>query len=191
LKTKFDLPSSSEEQGKVIDRLKLDGQFGIGGMAFTDPKVKGKVESLSDHAQGRPKDTHEDDPISQLKGKFKLNEGVIEFRHLSFSVAGADIQLEGTYGLRTEALDFHGKALLQAKPSQMTTGYKSVLLKPFDHFFHKNGVTQVPIKVTGDRSHPDFGLDFHHKKEEEVKQKAEKKENQAKQEGKIGKNQSR
>jgi hypothetical protein len=171
LRTKFDLPSASQEAGKVADRLKLDGEFGVTGIAFTDPGVRGKVESLSDRAQGRPKDTVEDDPLSQLRGRFKLRKAMIDFRRLSFSVAGADIQLEGSYGLRTEALDFHGKARLQAKPSQMVTGFKSKLLKPFDHFFRKDGVTELPIKITGERSHPSFGLDFHHKKEEEAKQK--------------------
>ena len=84
-------------------------------------------------------------------------------RNLSFSVAGASVNLDGTYGLHSEDLDFHGKAQLQAKPSQMVTGVKSFLLKPFDHFFRKNGVTEIPIKVTGKREHPSFGLDFHHK----------------------------
>jgi len=51
----------------------------------------------------------------------------------------------------------------RSKPSQMVTGFKSALLKPFDHFFRKNGVTEIPIKVTGKREHPSFGLDFHHK----------------------------
>ena len=132
-------------------------------MEFTDPGVRGKVENLSDRAQGRPNDQHEDDPLSQLRGNFTLGGGVITLRNLGFSVAGAKVTLDGTYGLRSEALDFHGKAQLDAKPSQMVTGFKSALLKPFDHFFRKNGVTEIPIKVTGQREHPSFGLDFHHK----------------------------
>jgi hypothetical protein len=39
-------------------------------------------------------------------------------------------------------------------------------LKPFDPFFRKNGVTVLPIKVTGTRDQPAFGLDFHRKKDE-------------------------
>ena len=163
LKTKFDLPAASEGGGEVVDRLKLKGQFGIGQMQFTDPNVREKVENLSDRAQGHPNDQQEDDPLSQLRGYFTLGGGVITLRNLGFSVAGASVHLDGTYGLRSEDLDFHGKAQLQAKPSQMVTGFKSTLLKPFDHFFRKNGVTEIPIKVTGKREHPSFGLDFHHK----------------------------
>jgi hypothetical protein len=164
LETKFDLPSPYAG-GEVIDRLKLDGKFGIGDLQFTSPAVRGKVENLSDRAQGRPNDDHEDDPLSQLRGDFRLRRAVITLRDLGFQVAGAKVELDGTYGLRSEDLDFHGKVQLQAKPSQMVTGFKSVLLRPFDHFLRKNGVTELPIQVTGKRDHPNFGLDFHRKKD--------------------------
>ena len=164
LKTKFDLPSPYQG-GEVVDRLKLDGKFGIGEMQFTSPAVRGKVENLSDRAQGRPNDHHEDDPLSQLRGDFRLRRAVITLHDLGFQVAGAKVGLDGTYGLRSEDLDFHGKVQLQAKPSQMVTGFKSVLLRPFDHFLRKNGVTELPIQVTGKRDHPNFGLDFHRKKD--------------------------
>ena len=161
LDTKFDLPSPYEG-GEVLDRLQLDGKFGIGDMQFTSPEVRGKVGNLSERAQGRPND-HEDDPLSQLRGDFRLRRAIITLRDLGFQVAGAKVELDGSYGLRSEALDFHGKVQLQAKPSQMVTGFKSDLLRPFDHFLRKNGVTELPIKVTGKRDHPDFGLDFHGK----------------------------
>jgi len=44
------------------------------------------------------------------------------------------------------------------------TGWKSMMLKPFDHFFKgKDGGTEIPIKITGTREHPSFGSDFHDK----------------------------
>ena len=52
---------------------------------------------------------------------------------------------------------------MQAKISQTTTGAKSFVLKAVDPFFRKNGQTEVPIKITGQREHPSFGLDLHHK----------------------------
>jgi hypothetical protein len=46
----------------------------------------------------------------------------------------------------------------------MTSGWKSVLLKPVDPFFSKDGAgTEIPIRVTGTESEPHFGLDFGHK----------------------------
>jgi hypothetical protein len=74
--------------------------------------------------------------------------------------------MTGTYTLDGQTFDFRGKARLDAKVSQMTTGWKSILLKPIDPFFSKKGVgTEVPIKITGTESAPHFGLDFGHKDE--------------------------
>jgi hypothetical protein len=40
----------------------------------------------------------------------------------------------------------------------------SVLLKPVDPFFSKHGAgAEIPLKVTGTKSEPHFGLDFGHK----------------------------
>jgi hypothetical protein len=45
----------------------------------------------------------------------------------------------------------------------MTTGFKSILLKPVDPLFSKNGAgTELPVKITGTKSEPHFGLDFGH-----------------------------
>jgi hypothetical protein len=74
--------------------------------------------------------------------------------------------MTGDYSLDGQKFDFHGKAWLDAKISQMTTGWKSILLKPVDPFFSKNGSgTEIPIRITGTESEPHFGLDFGHKDE--------------------------
>ena len=52
---------------------------------------------------------------------------------------------------------------MQAKLSQTMTGVKSFVLKAVDPFFRKNGQTEVPIKIMGQREHPSFGLDLGHK----------------------------
>jgi len=164
LDTSFDLPPGG---GKVMDRLALNGKLAMSDMQFTNTEVRDKLENLSRRAQGHPNDQNAGSSVSQLTGNFDLHSGAIELRDLNFSLPGADVQLEGNYGLGSEKMDFHGDLRLEAKPSQMVTGVKSLLLKPFDPLFRKNGMTQVPIKVTGDRSHPSFGLDFHRKKEKE------------------------
>jgi hypothetical protein len=48
----------------------------------------------------------------------------------------------------------------------MTTGWKSLLLKPIDPFFSKDGAgTEIPIRITGTQSEPHFGLDLGRKGE--------------------------
>jgi hypothetical protein len=159
LSTKFDLNPGDAD---IIDRLKLNGRFGVGAAQFTSPEVREKLEGLSRRGQGHPGDEDAGSSVSDLRGTFALGGGVISFKQLTFSVPGARVQLAGTYGLKSEALDFHGKLILQAKLSQTQTGIKSFMLKPFDSFFRKGDVTQLPIKVTGTRDKPSFGLDLHH-----------------------------
>jgi hypothetical protein len=48
----------------------------------------------------------------------------------------------------------------------MTTGVKSKLLKLVDPFFAKDGAGAViPIRITGTKSSPKFGLNFHRAKQ--------------------------
>lgn len=160
LHTKFDLPPGKRD---ISEKLKLKGTFHVNKGAFTNPEVSAKIASLSRKALGQPQEENAGSAISSLNGNFLLDKGLATFDHLTFSVPGASIQLDGTYVLEQETLDFHGKLRMQAKLSQTTTGVKSFLLKPVDPFFRKNGQTEVPIKVTGTRDHPQFGLELRRK----------------------------
>jgi hypothetical protein len=162
LHTKFDLPAG---EGDVTQKLKLLGRFGVEHAYFTDADVREKVQSLSRRGQGKPEDEDAGSSISKLRGQFAMGGGIITFRNLTFEVPGANVQLNGTYALTDEKLDFYGTLRLKAKLSQMTTGVKSFLLKAVDPFFRKGDVTELPIKITGTREHPSFGLDLHHKEE--------------------------
>jgi hypothetical protein len=169
--TKFDLPPG---EGDLADRLNLNGKFEVKQAHFTSPEVTAKIETLSRKGQGQPENKDAGSSVSQLKGNFVLDNGVITFRGLTFSVTGAEVALNGKYGLDKEDLDFHGKLRMQAKISQTTTGAKSFVLKAVDPFFRKNGQTVLPIKITGQRDHPSFGLDLHRKdKDDKEKDKGE------------------
>ena len=163
LSAKLDLPPG---QGDIADRLRLDGKFGIGAAQFASAETREKLEKLSRRGLGKPADEDAGSAVSALRGSFVLRDGQMRFRDLTFGVTGATVELAGTYGLRDEKLDFHGTLRLNAKLSQTITGFKSFLLKPFDPFFRKNGMTVLPIKVTGTRAQPEFGLEFHRKKED-------------------------
>jgi hypothetical protein len=170
LKTKFDLPPG---QPDVANRLHLAGNFEVSQTHFSNEKIQSKVDALSMRSQGKPKlasDNIPDNVQSDMTGTFDLAKGVITFSQLEFQVPGTKVNLTGTYSLDGNLFDFYGKARLDAKLSQMVTGWKSILLKPVDPFFSKNGAgTEVPVKITGTKSEPHFGLDFHHKDKEEDK----------------------
>jgi hypothetical protein len=156
---KFDLPPGEKD---VVDKLQLDGQFDVQDGSMTAPKLKEKLEKLSDKAQGKPNDPTGGEVSSQFGGAFQLRDGILTLSKLTFSIPGAGIELTGTYGLRSEKLDFRGTVQLQAKLSETTTGWKSLLLKAVDPFLKGNGKkagSLIPIRVTGTREKPSFTLD--------------------------------
>jgi hypothetical protein len=161
LKMKLDLPPGAED---VPKRLKLAGNFRVSDALFTNRKVQGKIDNLSLRSQGKPKLAKDDIPDnvpSSLSGVFKLSTGLLSFSQLHFEAPGTLVRLTGRYSLDGNQFDFRGKARLDAKPSQMVTGWKSLLLKPVDPFLNKHGAgTEVAVKITGTKSEPHFGLDL-------------------------------
>jgi hypothetical protein len=155
----------------VADRLQLAGTFHMPDARFTNEKVQGKLDSLSLRSQGKPKQAQEHagkHVLVDLRGEFTLKNGLLSFSLLHFLIPGTHVDMTGDYGLDGKEFDFHGKARLDAKVSQMTTGWKSILLKPVDPFFSKDGAgTEAPIRITGTQSEPHMGLDFGHKGEHE------------------------
>ncbi|HET7891497.1 MAG TPA: hypothetical protein VFL34_08230 [Candidatus Sulfotelmatobacter sp.] len=167
MNTRLSLPPGPED---VADRLHLQGNFHIPAAHFTNEKVQGKIDSLSQLSQGKHqakgKDKVEPNVTSDLEGTFALNRGVLAFSYLHFLVPGTHADVTGKYSLDGQTFDFHGLLRLDAKLSQLTTGWKSILLKPVDPFFSKHGAgTEVPFKIGGTREAPRFGLDFGHKDE--------------------------
>jgi hypothetical protein len=170
LRSKIEIDAGSVD---LLQRLRLDGQFGVAGARFTDPSTQSKLDSLSRRGQGAPKNEDIADVASNFRGRFVLRHGEIAFSNLSFSLPGAKVQLNGSYSLLTEQLDFHGHLLLDAKISQTTSGKKSFLLRFADPFFKRaGGGSSIPIKIVGPRSQPSFGLDLHHHDEQQPARKA-------------------
>jgi hypothetical protein len=169
--TKMHLPPG---QGTVLDRLHLKGNFLITNAHFTSEKIQSKVDELSLRGQGKPKEAAEikegqlPEIASSMKGDFDLGEQKITISNLNYQVPGAEVAMNGVYTLDGEQFNFQGVARLQAKVSEMVTGWKSAVLQLADPLFMKHGVgTEVPIEVTGTRSEPHFGVDlgkvFEHK----------------------------
>jgi hypothetical protein len=164
LKTKFDLPPGEPD---VANRLKLTGNFEVSAAHFTNEKIQDKIDALSMRSQGKPKlagDGTAENVHSDMTGTFDLGAGLLSFSQLEYRIPGTQVDLTGAYSLDGNQFDFHGKARMDAKLSQMVTGWKSILLKPVDPFFSKNGAgTEIPVKITGTKSEPHFGVDFGHK----------------------------
>ncbi len=154
--TKIVIPPGDED---IAEKLQLDGGFSIARAHFSKLSVQEKVNELSNRGRGDPEAPVDAAVASNFQGRFKLDKGVMTFSRLAFEVPGIAVKLDGTYRLRGEALDLRGTAELQAKLSQTTTGFKSVLLKAFEGLFSKkNAGAVVPIKIGGTADSPSFGL---------------------------------
>lgn len=159
LKAKLVLPPGNES---VSDRLQLAGDFALEQTQFTDPAVQEQLAMLSRRAQGKKPDEPVGKILSEMRGRFTLRDGVLRLNPLGFDVPGADVQVAGFYGLRSEQVEFAGTLSMAAPVSKaMGGGIKGFFLKPFDPIFRKNGQGAViPITIKGPREKPKFGLDW-------------------------------
>jgi hypothetical protein len=159
LKAKLVIPP---DQKKVIDKLQLDGEFVLSQATFTDAGVQEKLTGLSRRGQGMNNDEEIGEVLSNLRGRFVVENAAAKFSSLTFSVPGAAVELAGRYGLRDELIDFRGKLKMQAKLSEVAGGgVKGFFLKAFDPFFKEPGAGMVlPIKISGTRKAPKFGHDM-------------------------------
>jgi hypothetical protein len=157
LKTRIDLPPLS---GDMREKLILDGDFKVLDGRFLRSTIQDQIDGLSRRGQGQPKNQEIDEVVSQMSGKFHLQNEEMEFRNLSFTVPGAEVAIAGNYSLENDVLDFHGTLRLQARVSQTMTGWKRWALKPVDPIFAKDGAgTLLRIKIVGTSKGPKFGLD--------------------------------
>ncbi len=155
------------EPGKqsVTQKLKSSGSFELRDIHFTNPKVQDNVDMFSLRARGEPKlaKPGAEDVNSRMTGDFSIRSGEIAFSKLSYDLPGARINLAGVYSMDGQRFDFQGKVLTKATLRQMVASrWKSWMLTPLSLFFNKHGGgAEIPVKITGTRSEPKFGLDLH------------------------------
>lgn len=163
-KTKLHVRPGKES---VTRRLSFNGTFALRNIRFTNPQVQDKIDMLSLRAQGDPKDAKAGatDVNSQMKGAFAMNRSLIRFSKLDYTLPGARINLIGVYSMDGQQFDFAGKVFTQATlPHMVASRWKSLLLRPISPFFKgPNGGAEIPVKITGTRSAPKFGLDLFRK----------------------------
>ena len=160
LTTRLLLPAGPED---VVDRLQLDGTFELAQARFTNLNVQRQITTLS--RRGRGEESNEgaesERVVSNLRGRFKLAKGALTFSELTFAVPGSTVRLHGSFDLHSETMNFQGELLTDATLADMTSGVKSLLARLAQPLFRrKGGGTRLPIRISGPRSKPEFGLDF-------------------------------
>lgn len=150
-----------------IERVKLNGEFGVGAGKFTDKATEADVSRLSESAEKKhkPQTENPETVLSDLKGHAAATNGVATLSHLTFTVPGAKASLDGTYNLLNYKVDLHGILVTTGQPGDATTGFKSFVVKAITPFFKKkNQVKIVPFKLAGSYGNPTLSLDLGSKK---------------------------
>ena len=158
------------EKRPFLEKVELQGDFGIDAGSFTKSDTQQGVNHLSQGAlretNHMTENTENDDTdpqnvLSDLKGHVFLRNGTATFSNLSFGVPGALAQMRGTYNLISEKIDLHGTLKTEAEFSRTTHGIRALMLKVLDPFFkNKPSGYIAPVKITGTYDHPAFGLDL-------------------------------
>ncbi len=145
--------------GKVKQKLMLDGSFEIANGKFLQSRIQEKINELSRRGQGKPNQQGMDEAFHRMSGEFKMADEALTFRTLAFAIPGAAVNIGGLFDMAADTLDFQGALMLDAKMSQTQSGWKRWVLKPADPFFSKRGAgTFLHIKVVGSSKDPKFGL---------------------------------
>lgn len=152
----------------ILNKLQLRGTFGISEAHFTNANIQRRIQRLSERARGISKEAAEEAPqgtvASNFHGRFELRNGLASFPELSFEVPGARVRLDGTYNLDSTAIDMRGLFRMTATLSATQSGWKRLLLIPFNRLFERDGAGfQIPFRIEGDKEHPDFHLEFFHR----------------------------
>jgi hypothetical protein len=151
-------------QVSLSKKIRVQGMFAIRGATFSNAKWQETVDKLSMRASGSSKEAQAGDVAqvdSSMGGRFALAEAMLQVSGLHYEMPGAQVDLAGKYGLDGQTFDFAGTVKTKATASEMLTGWKSWVAKPFDPLLKRDGAgLEVPITISGTKSDPKMGLDL-------------------------------
>jgi hypothetical protein len=146
-----------------VEKIRIIGDFEIENGQFAKASTQESIDTLSERARGvKPENENDSDKvISNLAGHVDLRNASAALTDLRFHVPGASAHMDGTYNIESTKINLHGTLRTDEEFSNLTTGVKSVLLRPFDSFFRKKHAGAViPIHLLGTFGNPLPGLDF-------------------------------
>lgn len=152
---------------RVAAKIELAGTVGVHAVHFSNAKLQDRIDGLSMRAQGKPQEVQSAgndrraEVASQMDVRFSLTHELMTVPSLHYEMPGAKVDLDGVYALNGNAYEFKGHVRTEATASQMTTGWKSFLLKSADPFLKKNGAgVELPVSISGAKNDIHFGLAF-------------------------------
>ena len=135
-----------------LKRLRVSAALVAPAEKITDPATEQSLTAFSHRAAGE--EPNDDDPnqevLTSISAHAVLANGVATTRDLHVQFPGASTTLAGTWNLHSTAAHLTGDLQMETDLSHVTTGFKSLLLKPLAPFFKRGKVGAViPIAFTG------------------------------------------
>jgi hypothetical protein len=162
MKAKLHIPPGKM---RVSQKLGLAGHLTIQNVELSNAGWQDRVDGLSLRAQGKPKEAkaagsdRQANVASQMAVTFSLGNALMTVDSLQYQIPGAQVNLDGVYSLDGNVFEFKGHVRTDAMASQMVTGWKSALLRPFDPLFRRGGAgLELPIAISGTKGDVKFGL---------------------------------
>jgi hypothetical protein len=150
--------------GKFLEKIRLDLVFGMGDSRFTNPKTQVSIDHVSESAGGESKKEQDQDPrtvLSELRGNIQVRKGISAIPNATFEVPGAHATVHGTYNLLNQSVDLRGTLDTQGTLSDMTTGFKALVVKAITPLFKKEkSMRIVPFEITGAYGNTSVGIDW-------------------------------
>ncbi|HYO79917.1 MAG TPA: AsmA-like C-terminal region-containing protein [Bryobacteraceae bacterium] len=160
LRTHAEVPAG---EGSFLQKLRLDGTFSMENAVWSRVLTQDRVNSISSRARGNAETAEAGRSrhvTSDLSGAVRLRAGTAHLSDVVFRIPGAVATGAGTYQLQTRRVNLRGNVRMEANASEGTTGWKSLVLKPFNFVFRrksqgKRGAT-LPVSIVGTYPSPQY-----------------------------------
>lgn len=154
------LPAGS---APVAHKLQLqNGRFHLAGVQFGRASVQRSVDELSEKAGGHPESANGREASAssaEVTGNVALETGVMHLTAVRLVAPGTTLALNGRYLLGSGGFDMAGTLHTSATASEMHSGLKSLLMRPFNGLFsHGHTGATLPLEVTGSGNEPHFKI---------------------------------
>jgi hypothetical protein len=139
----------------------MEGTFDIPAERLTNKTTERKLSAFSQRSQGLKSTdldavladqdpTAHSDALSSLNGRAQIRDGIVSTERLTCQMPGAALDLNGTFNFNDRIVHLLGNLYMESDISHVTTGFKSLLMKPLIPFFKRdNSGAVVPIAITG------------------------------------------
>ena len=146
----------AQNGASFLQRLQITAALTAPAETMTNHATEQSLTAFSHRAAGNPPKPAvndapaEADVLSSISGHASLTNGVASTRDLRVQFPGASTTLAGTWNLHSTAAHLTGDLKMDTDISHVTTGFKSLLLKPLAPFFKrgKSGAV-IPVAFTG------------------------------------------